>query len=157
VAPSLDEETRAKYLAIVDVCMGAKEVVPASTTRHETTHVQVRRRRTSPRCPIPPMLTMLANRLVERRKTSSQGATVITSSPKPVMAASPQVALTPSGARFDPGLRGRPAERQLAPLIRSATTTWWAARAPARVDRLLNDVQHYMTIYVTIVIPRVYA
>jgi ParB/RepB/Spo0J family partition protein len=54
VAPHLDEETRAKYLVIVDVCMGAKEVIPGiyDPAMKQRTY-KSRRRKGDPKMPGP--------------------------------------------------------------------------------------------------------
>ena len=54
VAPNLDEETRAKYLSIVDFCMGAKEVVPGIyDPAMKQRQYKSRRRKGNPKMPDP--------------------------------------------------------------------------------------------------------
>jgi ParB/RepB/Spo0J family partition protein len=54
VAPHLDEETRAKYLVIVDVCMGAKEVIPGIyDPAMKQRPYKSRRRKDEPKMPDP--------------------------------------------------------------------------------------------------------
>ncbi|MGA9654989.1 MAG: ParB/RepB/Spo0J family partition protein [Polyangia bacterium] len=54
VAPNLDEETRAKYLSIVDFCMGAKEVVPGIyDPAMKQRQYKSRRRKGDPKMPDP--------------------------------------------------------------------------------------------------------